>query len=120
MMFEQQLTRQTMFTHDTRHWAANTTPVPNWARELFGAPLCNHLATLATLHAQSMLPPMPTQSCASTRRLVPRVQRGLFVQQQLRTVRHKTKPRSPRALLPLQSADGLAPGAASAAMGLPT
>jgi len=45
-----------------------------------------------------------------------RVQRPLCVQQQLRTTCQKMKPRSPRALLPLQSADG----AASAAIGLPT
>jgi hypothetical protein len=44
------------------------------------------------------------------------LQRPLCVQQQLRTTCQKMKPRSPRALLPLQSADG----AASAAIGLPT
>ena len=76
-------------------------------------------ADTCLLRMRSMLPPMPT-SCASTRRLVPRVQRGLCVQQQPRTIRQKTRPRSPRALLPLQSADGLAQGAASAAMGLQT
>ncbi len=96
-----------------------------------GAPLSNHSESLGPavnhtigsgraatclLRIRSMLPPTPTQSCASPRRLVPRVQRPLCVQQQLRTTCQKMKPRSPRALLPLQSADG----AASAAIGLPT